>query len=100
MRRSSSCSTLSPTSSMAGSTRGAVHEVPGMNRIALPAAIVALIALAALVLPLLLPWSHDAIDWNHVRAAPGTAGHWLGTDELGRDRLGRLGGGKRGTPPP
>lgn len=61
-----------------------------MNRIALPAAIVALIALAALVLPLLLPWSHDAIDWNHVRAAPGTAGHWLGTDELGRDRLARL----------
>lgn len=61
-----------------------------MSRIALPAAIVALIALAALVLPLLLPWSHDAIDWNHVRAAPGTAGHWLGTDELGRDRLARL----------
>src|SRR3989344_1544142 len=90
MRRSSSCSTLSPTSSMAGSTRGAVHEVPGMNRIALPAAIVALIALAALVPPLLLPWSHDAIDWHHVRAAPGAAGHWLGTDELGRDRLARL----------
>lgn len=61
-----------------------------MRRIAFPAAIVALIVLAALLLPALLPWSHDAIDWDHVRSPPGTAGHMLGTDELGRDRLARL----------
>lgn len=61
-----------------------------MNRIALPATIVALIVLAALLLPALLPWSHDAIDWDHVRARAGSPGHGLGTDELGRDRLARL----------
>ena len=61
-----------------------------MRRIALPAAIVALIVCAALVLPALLPWSHDAIDWDHVRAPAGSPGHLLGTDELGRDRLARL----------
>ncbi|AOG00810.1 binding--dependent transport system inner membrane component family protein [Blastomonas sp. RAC04] len=61
-----------------------------MNRIALPATIVALIVLAALILPALLPWSHDAIDWDHVRAPAGSPGHLLGTDELGRDRLARL----------
>ncbi|MDM7928900.1 ABC transporter permease [Blastomonas fulva] len=61
-----------------------------MNRIALPATIVALIVLAALIAPVLLPWSHDAIDWDHVRAPAGSPGHLLGTDELGRDRLARL----------
>lgn len=61
-----------------------------MRRIALPAGIVALIVLAALILPALLPWSHDAIDWDRVRAPAGSPGHLLGTDELGRDRLARL----------
>lgn len=61
-----------------------------MRRIALPAGIVALIVLTALILPALLPWSHDAIDWDRVRAPAGSPGHLLGTDELGRDRLARL----------
>ena len=47
------------------------------------------VALAALVLPLLLPWSYDQIDWAHVRAAPFTYGHPLGTDSVGRDLLAR-----------
>jgi oligopeptide transport system permease protein len=47
------------------------------------------VALAALLLPLLLPWSYDQIDWNHVRAAPFTHGHLLGTDSVGRDLLAR-----------
>jgi oligopeptide transport system permease protein len=56
----------------------------------LPLIIVALIALAALLLPPLLPWSHAAIDWDSVRAPLFANGHLLGTDDIGRDRLARL----------
>jgi oligopeptide transport system permease protein len=58
-----------------------------MKRFLIP---VALIVLAALLLPLLLPWSSDAIDWDQVRAEPLTGGHLLGTDSVGRDLLARL----------
>ena len=54
-----------------------------------PVAILALIVIAALLLPPFLPWSHDAIDWNAIRAAPFTPGHPLGTDSVGRDVLAR-----------
>lgn len=55
-----------------------------------PLIIVAVVALAALLLPLVLPWDHAQIDWNAVRAPIGSAQHWLGTDDIGRDRLARL----------
>jgi oligopeptide transport system permease protein len=55
-----------------------------------PLFIVALIALAALVMPLLLPWDYAQIDWDGVGAGLFERGHILGTDELGRDRLARL----------
>lgn len=55
-----------------------------------PLVIVALIALAALLIPPLLPWSHAAIDWNAVRAPLFSDTHLLGTDDIGRDRLARL----------
>jgi oligopeptide transport system permease protein len=58
-----------------------------MKRFLIP---VALIVLAALVLPFILPWSFDAIDWGHVRAEPFTGDHLLGTDSVGRDLLARL----------
>jgi oligopeptide transport system permease protein len=51
--------------------------------------IVALIALAALLGPIVLPYDHIAIDWDSVRVGLFTDGHVLGTDDLGRDRLGR-----------
>lgn len=47
------------------------------------------VALAALLVPPLLPWSYDQIDWNGVRAAPFTHGHLLGTDSVGRDLFAR-----------
>lgn len=50
----------------------------------------ALIALAALLVPPLLPYDHAAIDWDSVRVGLFTDGHLLGTDDLGRDRLARL----------
>ena len=65
-----------------------------MKRFLIP---VALIIAAALFLPLVLPWAFDAIDWDHVRAEPFTAGHLLGTDSVGRDLLARLMVGTRVT---
>lgn len=48
-----------------------------------------LILLAALVVPALLPWHYDVIDWNAIRAGIGAPGHLLGTDSVGRDLLAR-----------
>lgn len=63
----------------------------------LPLIIIVLIVTAAIVVPPLLPWSHDAIDWNAVRAPPGSPGHLLGTDAVGRDLLARALAGTRVT---
>lgn len=59
------------------------------NRLAFGAlALFALVALTAVVAPILSPWRYDSIDWQHLAAGPGLAGsHWLGTDRLGRDLL-------------
>ncbi len=62
----------------------------GTKSIRAPLAVVAVVAISALVLPMMLPYSHDAIDWNAVRAPAGSDGHLLGTDDVGRDRLARL----------
>jgi len=64
-----------------------------MNRlksIRSPLIVVAIIAALAFLLPLVLPYSHDTIDWNAVRAPLGSDAHLLGTDDVGRDRLARL----------
>lgn len=63
----------------------------------LPLILILLIVVAALVIPPLLPWSHDAIDWAAVRVGPGTPGHLLGTDAVGRDLLARALAGTRVT---
>ncbi len=52
------------------------------------AALLAALALAAIAGPAVLPFRVDEIDWEHMAAPPLTAaGHWLGTDRLGRDLL-------------
>lgn len=55
----------------------------------LPLTIVALVVLAAFLLPPILPWPYDVIDWSAVRAEPLTGNHLLGTDSVGRDLLSR-----------
>jgi oligopeptide transport system permease protein len=55
----------------------------------LPLSLVALVIMAALILPPFLPWQYDIIDWAAVRAEPLTGNHLLGTDSVGRDLLAR-----------
>lgn len=53
--------------------------------------ILGIIAVFCIALPYALPWSYDAIDWDHVEAMPPdpALGHYLGTDTVGRDLLAR-----------
>ncbi len=44
--------------------------------------------------PHLCPWQPDAVDEAHLLAPP-SRGHWMGTDQLGRDVLSRLMAGAR-----
>src|SRR6516165_2340444 len=67
---------------------------PGRRRLGLalwvPTAWIAVVAFAAVfadVLPLKNPLKSDYL---HVAVGPGTGGHLLGTDEIGRDILARL----------
>ncbi len=59
-----------------------------VNRLALACALIlGILALAAVVGPVLVGIAPDTIDWAHMAAAPGSGEHWLGTDRLGRDLL-------------
>jgi oligopeptide transport system permease protein len=50
--------------------------------------ILALVTLACVLGPMLLPNAFDSVDWNLMSAPPTRAGwHLFGTDELGRDLL-------------
>jgi oligopeptide transport system permease protein len=52
--------------------------------------VIGTLAALALAAPWLSPYSHDFIDWQHLAAPPQLeAGHWLGTDRLGRDLFAR-----------
>jgi len=61
----------------------------------LSAGALALLLLVAAVLPWLR--SPTEIDYHLLSAKPPSSSHWLGTDELGRDVLARLGLALRGT---
>jgi peptide/nickel transport system permease protein len=58
-------------------------------RAALGVGLVALAGIMALGAPLLAPYPPDLPDFINILAPP-SAGHWLGTDELGRDVLSRI----------
>jgi oligopeptide transport system permease protein len=52
--------------------------------------VLGLLIVLALIGPSLVPFHYDEIRKNDVWAPPGTAGHLLGADSLGRDLLARL----------
>jgi oligopeptide transport system permease protein len=53
--------------------------------------LLALIVLAAILVPWLSPYDYFTPDWDHTNLPPAlSAGHLLGTDDLGRDLLVRL----------
>lgn len=67
-----------------------------MQPVALVAAItLGLIVVAALAAPVLMPYDPDITNLRMSLRPPGTEGHLLGTDELGRDVLSRLLSGAR-----
>jgi oligopeptide transport system permease protein len=59
------------------------------DRVAVVAATVILVlVILALSGPAFSRYTYDALDWQHLAAAPfAAASHWLGTDRLGRDLL-------------
>jgi peptide/nickel transport system permease protein len=52
-------------------------------------AVIAIIAAAAILAPLISPYDPTQQSWSAVRKAP-SAAHWFGTDEVGRDLLARI----------
>jgi ABC-type dipeptide/oligopeptide/nickel transport system permease subunit len=50
----------------------------------------ALLILTAIAAPLIAPYGYEETDLDHKLAGPGSAGHLLGTDLLGRDILSRM----------
>jgi peptide/nickel transport system permease protein len=56
------------------------------------AVVLTLIVIGAVFAPFLTHFDPNAIDsvWQGTPLAPGVAGHWLGTDEIGRDLWARL----------
>ena len=51
--------------------------------------VIAIFILLALFAPLIVPYDPIATSWSLVRKPP-SALHWFGTDDLGRDILGRV----------
>lgn len=65
------------------------------NRLAMGGFIlIVILGVAGLLAPLLGPYPYDVPDLSHSSQGP-SAGHWLGTDRLGRDLLSRLTYGAR-----
>lgn len=54
-------------------------------------AILALIVIVAILGPYFVPWGYSQVDWSNIRKPPNfEAGHFLGTDQNGRDMLARV----------
>ena len=71
-----------------------VRRLAEDSRSSLGMLLVALLVVAAIFGPMLVPYGPDATDFMATLAPPSSS-HWLGTDDLGRDVLSRILAGAR-----
>ncbi|MCK9547832.1 MAG: ABC transporter permease [Sphaerochaeta sp.] len=72
-----------------------IHQLRGQTLVWIALAVLLFWLFSALFGSAFIPFSYTAIDSEHVMVPPGTAGHILGTDSLGRDILSRIIWGSR-----
>lgn len=71
--------------------RAGIFSIFLKNRLAvIGLLLVVFMSICAVLAPYLAPSDPNRIDTRNRLAPPGTTGHWLGTDEFGRDMLSRL----------
>ena len=71
-------------------TQDAIRRLKRNKAAVVSIVLVGLIVLFAFVGPYFLPWSYEQVDWSAFRKPPDFAkGHFLGTDQNGRDLLAR-----------
>src|SRR5262245_53498283 len=82
---------VAETGSVALTRRARVLRRLRSNPLALVSfAVLALAALVALLSPWIAPYAVEQTDFAHKFSPPGTPGHLLGSDDLGRDVLSRI----------
>ena len=72
-------------------TQDALYRL-GRNKAAVfSIVLLVLIVVVAFAGPYLVPWGYSQVDWSNIRKPPDfDAGHFLGTDQNGRDMLARV----------
>jgi oligopeptide transport system permease protein len=67
---------------------GALGRMSRDRAAVISAGVILAVTVIAVFGPMLMPYSQDALDWQHIASPPQlSTGHWLGTDRLGRDLL-------------